>query len=234
MTDSPNPASGPPPHGGVTGHDANPAQLERGLLCELLAEVGPDAPTECEGWTAADLTAHLLVREGRPDALLGLAAAPLAGHTERLRRRTKANVPFPEMIARLSQGPPRFSAFALPVVDKNANATEFFVHHEDVRRARDDWAPRDLPAALEELLWARLRMARFVLRKVPVEVTAVRPDGQTVRLSKGRGTAPRRVRVHGEVGELTLWSLGRTGVARVRFSGDDDAVKALTSTSWHL
>ena len=36
---------------------------ERLELCDLLLELGPDAPTLCEGWTTADLAAHLVLRE---------------------------------------------------------------------------------------------------------------------------------------------------------------------------
>jgi uncharacterized protein (TIGR03083 family) len=35
---------------------------ERQALCDTLTELGPDAPTLCEGWTTADLAAHLMVR----------------------------------------------------------------------------------------------------------------------------------------------------------------------------
>ena len=42
------------------------AQSERHALCDLMDEVGPDAPTLCGGWTAAHLAAHLVVRERRP------------------------------------------------------------------------------------------------------------------------------------------------------------------------
>ena len=38
-------------------------ERERRELCELLAEVGPDAPTLCEGWTTLDLASHLVLRE---------------------------------------------------------------------------------------------------------------------------------------------------------------------------
>ena len=31
---------------------------------------------------------------------------------------------------------------ALPGMDERANAVEYFVHHEDVRRAAPDWEPR--------------------------------------------------------------------------------------------
>ena len=51
---------------------------QRISLAELLLEVGPDAPTLCEGWTARDLVAHLVIREGRPDAAIGILGGPLA------------------------------------------------------------------------------------------------------------------------------------------------------------
>ncbi|MFN7150135.1 MAG: maleylpyruvate isomerase N-terminal domain-containing protein, partial [Microthrixaceae bacterium] len=44
----------------------NHAQIERRQLCDLFDELGPDVPTLCEGWTARDLAAHLVVRERRP------------------------------------------------------------------------------------------------------------------------------------------------------------------------
>ena len=47
------------------------ARRERAALCDLAVEVGADAPTLCEGWTASDLVAHLLVRERNPVASLG-------------------------------------------------------------------------------------------------------------------------------------------------------------------
>ena len=48
------------------------ASRERAALCDLFAEVGPDAPTLCAGWTTRDLAAHLLVRERRPWASAGI------------------------------------------------------------------------------------------------------------------------------------------------------------------
>ena len=50
------------------------AQLERGRLCDLLLVVGPDHPTLCEGWTTADLAAHLVIRERKPLAGPGIVA----------------------------------------------------------------------------------------------------------------------------------------------------------------
>src|SRR5882762_622635 len=37
--------------------------VERRELCDLFLELGPDAPTLCEGWTTLDLAAHLVLRE---------------------------------------------------------------------------------------------------------------------------------------------------------------------------
>nr|BFE35283.1 hypothetical protein GCM10010200_075340 [Actinomadura rugatobispora] len=232
-----------------------PVRDERSALCDALAEAGPAAPTGCAGWTAADLAAHLVVREGRPDAGPGILLPLLAFHTERVRRRAVRTSAFEELVDRIRRGPPKWSPYAVPVMDKNANAVEFFVHHEDVRRARPDWEPRTLSPALEDLLWRRIKIARFALRKVPVEVTLIRPDGRTARASSGRGrrtpggaagraSGPGRtgppsrsgggVRVHGPVGELVLWALGRADVARVRLTGSPQALDILHETGWRL
>ena len=36
-------------------------------MCTLLKDLGPNQPTLCEGWRTADLAAHLVLREHRPD-----------------------------------------------------------------------------------------------------------------------------------------------------------------------
>ncbi|QKG26696.1 TIGR03085 family metal-binding protein [Actinomadura verrucosospora] len=211
-----------------------PVRHERSLLADALAAAGPAAPTRCGGWDARDLAAHLVVREGRPDAAPGILLRPLGFYTERVRRRTARAVPFERLVERFRQGPPKFSPYAVPGVDKIGNGVEFFVHHEDIRRAGPDWEPRDLSGELEELLWRRIKIARFVLRKVHVEVTLVRPDGRSARVSGGARGGPGPVRVHGPVGELVLWALGRTDVAKVRLTGPTDSVKTLTETGWSL
>jgi uncharacterized protein (TIGR03085 family) len=220
---SSNRASGPSPEPG-------PARVERLALCELMARLGPDAPTRCAGWTTADLAAHLVIREYRLDAGPGIVFRPLAGYTERVRLAVKDSTPFPQMLDRIREGPPKASLWGLPGMDKAGNSVEYFVHHEDVRRAQPDWQPRSLPPDTEERLWRRLKMARFVLRKVQVEVTLVRPDGKTIRVSKGGG----RARVHGPVGELMLWALGRSDVAQVGVTGATDALRALADARWSL
>jgi uncharacterized protein (TIGR03085 family) len=208
----------------------NWARAERQALCALLAETGPDAPTLCQGWTTGDLAAHLLMRERRPDAAAGVVVPLLAGYTERVQRRVRSGMPFPQLVERLQQGPPAWSPLAWPGVEGAANTVEFFIHHEDVRRAREGWRPRDLPSALEDELWRRLKLGRLTLRRLPVEVTLADPDGRTQRLTKGG----RQARVHGLPSELMLWTAGRTGVARVELTGEAEAVNVLSQARWSL
>jgi uncharacterized protein (TIGR03085 family) len=209
----------------------NWARAERRLLCDLLTRVGPAAPTLCQGWTTGDLAAHLVTRERRPDAGVGLVVPVLAGHTQRVQRKVTQERPFPELVELLRQGPPAWSPFAVPGVDAAANTVEFFVHHEDVRRAQPGWTPRELPAALEDQLWRRLKMSRFTLRRLPVEVTLAEPDGgRTQRVTRGG----RQARVRGLPSELTLWAAGRKGAARVELTGEAEAVNVLTRARWRL
>jgi uncharacterized protein (TIGR03085 family) len=208
----------------------NWARAERGRLCDLLARTGPDAPTLCQGWTTGDLAAHLVTRERRPDAGPGLMMPLLAGHTARVQRKITKDHSFPQLLELLRQGPPAWSPFALPGVDGAANTVEFFVHHEDVRRAQPDWEPRELPAALEDQLWRRLKMSRFTLRRLPVEITLAEPNGRTQRVTK----SGRQARVHGLPSELTLWAAGRKDAARVELTGEAEAVNVLSQARWRL
>ncbi|HEU5159660.1 MAG TPA: TIGR03085 family metal-binding protein [Streptosporangiaceae bacterium] len=207
----------------------HPARAERLALCELMSQLGPEAPTMCEGWRTADLAAHLVIREHRPDAAAGILLPPLGGHMERVRKKVLATTSFAELLDRIRQGPPTLSIFGLPGMDKALNTAEYFVHHEDVRRAQPGWEPRPADPARDEFLWRRLRgTARLIMRKVPAEVTVVRPDGKTLLITKGG----KRARVHGPVSELVLWVFGRTDVAQVRFTGEADAVAALAENRW--
>ena len=102
---------------------------------------------------------------------------------------------------------------------------EFFVHHEDVRRAQPDWQPRDLPAGLNAALWARLPLiARLTLRRLPARGCGCRRPA-TARLAVGPGR--RAVRVVGAPAELVLFFSGRQRVARVQLDGDEALVARL-------
>ncbi len=209
------------------------AQDERAALCDLLAELGPDQPTLCTGWRTADLAAHLVLRERRPDAGAGVMGGPLAGYTRRIQSSLILRTPYPRLLEAVRNGPPRLSVFGLPGADERLNLVEYFVHHEDVRRGQPDWKPRDLNPALTEQLWSRLGMARLMLRKAPVGVELVRADagsgdGRVRMTAKARTPV---VTVTGGPAELTMWVMGRTGAADVRLTGSDSDVAALQSWS---
>ena len=218
---------------------------ERLALCTTLAEVDPDAPTLCAGWTARDLAAHLVLREHRIDASAGIPGGPLAGWTARVQRRLAERTPFAELIETIRSGPPRLSLYGLPGLDERVNTVEFFVHHEDVRRGQPEWKPRDLPAGLSDELWARLKLARFVLRKVRVGVEYAREDEPAADAGgSGDGAAPSyRIPIHrgtpvvtviGSPAELTLFTAGRRGAAQVRMDGTQTAIQMVSQASWRL
>jgi uncharacterized protein (TIGR03085 family) len=197
------------------------ARSERTQLADLLDELGPDAPTCCEGWDTAHLAAHLVVRERRPDAGVGLGleairiGRPLAAWSHHLEDRLRTSTPYAEVVEQVRTGPPSWSPLAWPPVDTAVNRTEFVIHHEDVRRARPGWAPRALPVRVQDALWgsvvlygraaAATRTGSLVLR---------RSDATAVEKRLGRGEPV--TTVTGEPLELLLWVSGREQVARVK------------------
>ncbi len=185
-----------------------------------MRDVGPDAPTLCEGWETRDLAAHLVVREYRPDAAPGILIPYFASHTEKVQNEVAERTDWDGLLDKVASGPPVYSPFKL--LDPVANVAEMFIHHEDVRRAQPGWKPR----ALDPALSARLRrtlplMGRLTLAKVPGRVALRTPEGETV-LTVGRGPA---VTVTGQPAELLLFAVGRE--ARVEIDGDAAAVQAV-------
>lgn len=203
------------------------AARERQDLADLLDEVGPDEPTLCEGWRTADLAAHLVIREHRPDAALGMVAPALAGYTDRVQRHERDRRPWTELVAAVRNGPP----LPLRPLDETINTLEYFVHHEDVRRAQADWAPRDLDAGEELALWRRLKpVLRVATRKAPDRIALQSPGQDTMTAGKGGTT----VTVAGPPGEIALFVFGRSSVARVDLSGDPAAVDRLRAAGLGL
>lgn len=115
---------------------------------------------------------------------------PLSGYTARAQDRLKGRKSFDELIEAFRSGPPRLSPFALPKMDEAANTVEYFVHHEDVRRAAEGWEPRDLDPSLSEALWGRLKSgARFFVGKAPVGIELARDEGSADKDSADKGSA---------------------------------------------
>ncbi|GGK48175.1 TIGR03085 family protein [Planomonospora parontospora subsp. parontospora] len=206
----------------------NHARAERAELSDLLVRLGPDAPTLCEGWTAFDLAAHLVLRERRLDAAPGIALAPLAGYTARVQGSLKADHGFGGLVELVRSGPGGVYGL-VPGLDSAVNTMEMFVHHEDLRRAQRVWEPRELPADLEELFWKRVRAGRgLFLRRAPVGVVLHRIGGGVALGGANEGP---KVEVTGPASELLLFCFGRQAHARVSLNGDEGSVARLMDAS---
>ena len=155
------------------------AQLERDALCDTFIAVGPDAPTLCSPWTTADLAAHLVVRERRPDLAPGIWLPPLASRLESGMEDYAAK-PWPELVELVRSGPPKWSPAQFAGVDDAFNFIEYFIHHEDVLRGDEAVGPRrELCARESRALWKMLsRMAKVFFRRSPVGVVLSTPEGQ--------------------------------------------------------
>lgn len=208
------------------------AKSERAELCDLFDLVGPDAPTLCDGWRAHDLAVHLWIRETDPVGVSGMLAKPLSGLLERRMADTKQRWEFPELVNKIRNGPARFSVFSFPGVDEPANTTEFFVHHEDVRRAGDHpQGARSLGDEVEEWMWRRLKLlGRAFFRRAQVGVVLERlgstdaagePD--TIRAVSGASI----VTLVGQPSELMFFAHGRTATAEVKLVGEPEAIDLL-------
>jgi uncharacterized protein (TIGR03085 family) len=202
------------------------AKDERLALSALFDELGPDAPTLCEGWQTRDLAAHLVVREHRLDAAPGIMIPAFAAHTQRVQD-GYAKRPWGELVEMVRTGPPRFSPTSIGPLDELTNTAEFLVHHEDVRRAQPDWEARPADPARDAATWkAAAQGGRLNFRKSPVGVVLRLPDGREARVKSG----PDTVTVVGSPMDLLLYAFGRDAVD-VTFDGPDSAVSSLQSAT---
>src|SRR5690606_999195 len=96
-----------------------------------LEALGPDQPTLCAGWRTRDLLAHLILRERRPLAALGIALPGRAGYTARAQRDI-APRPYAGLLATL-RGPPAWWPLRLPWPDRAGARGE---HRGDVHPPR--------------------------------------------------------------------------------------------------
>ena len=201
---------------------------ERRELCDLFGDLGPEAPTLCEGWATQDLAAHLVVRERSPQAAPGLLiGGPFAKLLDRATDKALAQG-YDALVEKVRNGPPP-GPFAVPGLRTVLNLNEYVVHHEDVRRANGSGPRTDRPD-LQRALWRLLRRgAGLQVRKVrkQVSVRIRRSDGlDGADITVGSG--PEAI-LSGEPLELVLFLNGRKGAAQVSFGGDPDAVRVLES-----
>ena len=206
---------------------------ERLALCDLFDELGADVPTLLEGWTARDLAAHLVLRER--DLIAGpclVLPGPFQRFAERRRVRLAENRQFGWLVERIRSGPPP-GFFRIGWVRSFPNLNEFFVHHEDVRRANYRGPRSTLTPALESALWRNVcRGSRYLsrrLRGVGLEIEWAGTDQRNM-VRNGEPTA----RLSGPPGELLLYLFGRQAAAQVEMTGPAEAVATLHRTHFGL
>lgn len=200
------------------------ARAERTRLCDLALEAGPDAPTLCGDWTVRDLVAHLVVREHSPLAA-GIVVPPLASVTDRETERV-AKKSFDKLVEKVRRAR---NPMALPGVDQAVNTAEYFVHHEDIRRAAGGWEPRALEPEEEDALWRVVRVSgKGLIRPAGVSVLARRSDtGAETTLRAGDDP----VVVTGLPSELVLFLYGRRQTHGLAFDGPEQSVTRLRDAS---
>jgi uncharacterized protein (TIGR03085 family) len=205
---------------------------ERLELCRLFEELGASAPTLLDGWTAHDLAAHLVLREH------DLAAGPclvLPGPFERFAERRRAELAeredFAALVAQIRSGPP-IGFFRIGWVRGMANLNEFFVHHEDVRRANGR-GPRCLTPVMDAALWRNVRRgSRYLSRRLHGYGLELEWAGTEERVTARPGSPA--ARLSGLPGELLLYVFGRQGAAQVEVSGPPDALAAMRRTHFGM
>jgi uncharacterized protein (TIGR03085 family) len=205
--------------------------LERQQLCVLFSELGPDAPTLLEPWSTRDLAAHLVVREHDYLAAPGLVL-PGPWHRFAATRTAKlAERDYSSLVDRVRSGPPP-GFFRIGWVRSFPNLNEFFVHHEDVRRANGR-APRSNTPDLDAALWRNVgRAPWFLARRLHGVGLELERAGTNARVRARRGVPT--ARLIGPPGELLLYLFGRQAVAQVEVAGEPAAVAAVRGTSFGM
>lgn len=199
---------------------ADDIERERQACADTLEAVGPDAPTLCTPWTAADVAAHLSLADGigrypvfvarTAIARWGLRVGQPAARMPRvasapLRRARRKG--FQWAIGRIRQPPPPLHS--RPAVAP-VSLFEIWGHHQDVLRA-NGLSGSTRPDLVEVIPWA-LRYHRRPLRGLALAVEA--DDGRTWEAGSGESVV-----VRGAIPELVLWLTGRHTVADVEVSG---------------
>jgi uncharacterized protein (TIGR03085 family) len=199
---------------------------QRQGLCDMLAHLSPEqwsAETLCRGWDAADVAAHLVVREREPWAGPGIVfGGRLAELTNRRYAAWKARG-HQRLVQALRSGPPWPLSGALG----DAQAVEDWIHEQDIRRGGAALATIEPDPQLAEALWRAIR--RFGARSFAIGIPAVieMTDGIRHHRLQSRAKAPLAlptsatsdITIAGPVSELLLYTAGRAG-SNVTIFGD--------------
>jgi uncharacterized protein (TIGR03085 family) len=206
---------------------------ERRAMCDLLDALGPDAATLIEGWSARDLAAHLVLRER--DKVAGpcmVLPGPFRRFAERRRKRLAREREFGWLVDRVRSGPPP-GVFCLGWVRSLANLNEFFVHHEDLRRANGMDSRDALAPELQAALWRNARRSgRYLSRRLREFGLQLVWPGPEYRMAVR--TADLTAQLSGPPGELLLYLFGRQDAAKVEVTGPPEAVAAVHRTHFGM
>jgi uncharacterized protein (TIGR03085 family) len=218
---------------------ANVSELvhrQRQGLCDMLAHLTAEqwsAETLCAGWDAADVAAHLVVREREPWASPGIVfGGRLAELTERRYAAWKARG-HKRLVQALRSGPP----WPLSGLG-DSQAVEDWIHEQDIRRGGAGLARIEPDPQLAESLWRAIR--QFGARSFAIGTTAVieLTDGIRHHRLQSRPrvplalptSAPSDITIAGPISELLLYTAGRAG-ADVTVFGDARTQAVLESRS---
>ena len=200
---------------------------ERARFVDLLDDVGPDAPTLCAPWTAADLAAHVLSIDrmmGIPTFQGRLVVERFGLRLNEMWRRPRAAAAltwatkrhaFEWIVDRLRRDPP---ALLLRPSVGAVGLFEIWGHREDLRRPNGRPSPGE-PDLAPVVPWL-LRYQRRFLRDASVHLVA--DDGQGWTAGSGAEAV-----VRGPLPELVLWLGGRASAAEVALTGDPEAIDRL-------
>ncbi|MGJ9374240.1 TIGR03085 family metal-binding protein [Nesterenkonia sp. CF4.4] len=194
------------------------ASEQRNALVTALRSVPADAPTLCEGWAAEDLALHIVIRDSRPDLLVG-PSLPLVGDRASKALQNLRGTGYESLVNRAQAGPPAYFPQNFPPLNDMMNTAEFYIHTEDVLRAQPDFDPtnpRSISEKLRRRLWKQgAMMFPMAARKAKRRITFESPGyGST---TSGPAPAPAR-KITGAPEELLLWAFGREEKAQVSIS----------------
>ncbi len=197
---------------------------ERMYMAQLLRSLPAkqwQAATLCDGWDIEDLIAHVIVRDrGSFLARLGIVVPALHdAHTAAIRKQKATS--HQELIGLIEHIPWWGTKLRY-------NLIEFFVHNEDILRAKLDRKRQisdDLYAGLASFIPG---MSRLALRKLDRELRVTLVDSMTGDVHvvrRGSGEDPHELTLTAEAPEFVLLFMNRGRVADVQVDGDRKALQ---------